>query len=176
MDLACQCQISSHPTAIISVLIIGRELLSPSHSIEQAMLQISRLPNDYYTDDEVPQRLITHSWFHASTPRSHYWGFLDHPGRCGVLYHERAKCYTRIVNFWLLFLEATPDPKGPDSLVHRECCKLVSANWSRILSRCVPGDKDLICRLRDFTLDRACKEDVEHVIGWLRVSLRGYWS
>ena len=97
----------------------------------------------------------------------HYCEFLGHPGRSGVLHDERTKCYTRIINFWLLFLEASPDAKGPH---YEECRRVVLANWSWILSKCVPGDKDLICLLRDFTLDKARKKDVERVIAWLEVS------
>ena len=167
MDLACQCQISSHPAVIIPALIIAEELSSRSGSTEQAILQISGLSSDFYPRDEVARRLIALRWYMSVGP--HYWEFLDHPGRCGVLYNERAKCYTRIVNFWLLFLEALPDPEGPNPLIYR---KIVMANWSRFLSKCVPGDKDLMCRLRDFTLDKACKEDVERVIAWLKVILQ----
>ena len=36
------------------------------------------------------------------------------------------------------------------------------------MAECVPGDKDLICRLHHFTLDKASKEDVEDVLGWLK--------
>ena len=169
MDLALQCQISSHPTAIISALIIAEEVPSSSAFTAGAMLQISCSSDDSYTDDEVPPRFVTPYVLPASVP--HYWEFLDHPGRCGVLYHERAKCYTRIMHSWLLFLEAPPDLEEPDSPVHEECRKIVLANWSRILSKCAPGDKDLICQLRDFTLDKACKEDVERVIAWLEVSV-----
>ena len=101
---------------------------------------------------------------------------MSHPGRSGVLYDERAKCYTHIISFWLLFLEGSPDPKEPHSPFHKEFRRVVLANWSRILSRCVPGDQDLICRLRDFTLDKARKQDVERVIAWLKVNLQGYRS
>jgi len=164
MDLARKCQISSHRTAIISALIIVKELRALSmHSTAQAIFRISRSPDDSYTDDKVPLKIDMFFLFPDSALGSYYWKFLNHPGRCGVLYHERAKCYTRIVNFWLLFLEASPDPKAPDSRVYEECRKIVLTNWSRLLSKCVPGDKDLICRLRDFTLDKACKEDVENV-------------
>jgi len=148
------------------------ELPSPASSAAEVMLKISWSPDDGYTDDEVPQNIVSFLLFQGPGLRSHYWEFLGHPRRCGALYNERAECYTRIINRWLLFLEATPDPQGPDSLIHEECRKLVLANWSRILSesKCVPGDQDLICRLRDFTLDKACEEDVERVIAWLKVS------
>ena len=169
MNLACQCQISSHPTVIISALIIVKELPSPSGYTAQAIFRISR---SSYTDDEVPHPIVPFLLFDQFELGSHYWDFLDHPGRCGVLYNERAKCYTRIVNFWLLFLEATPDTKGLDSL--QECRRVVSTNWSRFLSKCIPGDNDLICRLRHFTLDKAWKEDVERVITWLEVSPQDY--
>jgi len=133
MDLACQCQISSHLTAIISALIVTKESPSLFQPTALAIRRISQstvlLPHDL----EVG---------------SHYWEFLRHPSRCGVLYN-----YARIINFWLLFLEVPPDPEGPYSLDREECRKLMLANWSRMLSKCVPGDKDLICRLRDFTLD-----------------------
>ena len=152
------------------------ELPPPPSSTIDALVKISLSPDDGYTDDEVPQNIASLFKFQGLALRSPYWGFLGHPRRCGILYHERPKCYTRIVNCWLLFLETTPDPKRPDSLVYEECRKLVLANWSRCLSKCVPGDKDLICRLRDFTLDQACKEDVECVIAWLKVSLLGYPS
>jgi len=171
MDLACQCQISPHTTAIISALIIAKELQLSPDSTAQLMLRIS-----WSLDDEVPQQLTTLSMFHGLPLRSYYREFLDQPGRCGVLYDEWYKCYTRILNFWLLFLEAPPDTEGPYSLNHEECRKLVLANWSRILSKCVPGEQDLICRLRDFSLDKACKDDVERVIAWLEVSLQGYPS
>ena len=139
------------------------------------MLRIFWSSDDSYIDYEMPRRLVTLCLSGSvSAMRRHYWQFLDHPGRCGFLYHERAKCYTRTVNSWLLFLEATPDPEGPDSLYHEECRKIVLANWSRILSECVQGDKDVIRRLRDFTLDKACKKDVERVIAWLGVSLVAY--
>jgi hypothetical protein len=169
MDLACYRQVSSHPTAVISALIVVMELQSSSSSTAQAMRRISWSP-----DDEVPQELNMLFKVDRSILRLTYWKFLNDPGRCGFLYNERAKCYTRIINFWLLFLAGPPDPEGPDS--HEKCRKLVLANWSRILSKCVPGDKDLICRLRHFTLDQACKEDVERVIAWLEVSLPGYRS
>ena len=139
------------------------------------MLRISRSQDNSYTDDEVPQKVVTFLLFHDLELGSHYWEFLDHPGRCGVLYNERTKCYTRIMNSWLLFLEATLDPESADSLAHDECRQIVLANWSRMLCKCVPGDKDLICRLRDFTLDNAYEKDVERVIAWLKVSLQG-WS
>ena len=178
MDLACQCQISTHAVACVSALIIAKELrlLSLSGSAKEAMLRISWVPDDSYTGNKVPQILDMLCFLPVSALRSHYWEFLDHPGRCGVLYHERAKCYTRIVNCWLLFLEATPDPKGPDSPDREQCRKIVLGNWSRCLSKCVPGNEDLACRLRDFTLDMACKEDVERVIAWLEASLQGYRS
>ena len=172
MDLACQCQISSDPTAIISALIIAKELPLPSGPRNEAILRISWSPEESHADDEVPRKLDTFCLYPSSALRRRYWEFLHDSGRCGVLYHERPKCYTRIVNCWLLFLEVTPDPERPNSLVHEEWRKLVLANWSRCLSKCVPGNKDLICRLRDFTLDQACKEDVEHVISWLKVSLQ----
>ena len=118
------------------------------------MLQtrISRSPADYYTDHEVPQKPVALRWFPAFILRSHYWEPLDHPKRRGVLYyHRRAKCNTRILDFWLLFPEAAPDPKGLGSLVHGECRKLATcfANWSRILSRCVPGNivEHVICSM-----------------------------
>jgi len=82
----------------------------------------------------------------------------------------------RIIGFWLLFLEASPDPQGPHSLLHKECRSIVLANWNRILSKCIPGDKDLTCRLRDFTLDKTRKEDVKRAIAWLVVSLHCYLS
>ena len=75
-------------------------------------------------------------------------------------------------SYHILFLEAPPDPERLDSLDHEKCRKIVLANWSRILSKCVPGDKDLVCRLRDFTLDKACKEDVERVIAWFKVRFK----
>ena len=40
------------------------------------------------------------------------------------------------------------------------------------MTKCVPCDKDLISRLRDFTLNKACKEDAERAITWLMVRLR----
>ena len=176
MDLACQCQISTHPTAIISALIVKKELPSIWGSTAEAMLRISGSPDNYYIEDEMPQKFIMFVLFHDFELGNHYWEFLCHPNRCGVLHNERAKCYTRIMNFWLLFLESPPHPKGPNSLYHEVCRDIVLVNWSRCLSKCLPGDKDLVCRLRDFTLDKARKEDVERVIAWLEVSLRGYWS
>jgi len=177
MDLACQCQISPHPTASISALIIAVELrLLPTDPTSLAMLRISWSPDVSYTDDEATWRLVILFLSPVSALRSHYLDFLHSPERCGVLCHELAKCYARIVNFWLLFLEATPDPVWPDSPHHEECHKIVLANWSRCLSRCVPGDKELICRLRNFALDKAYKEDVERVIAWLEASLQGYRS
>ena len=175
MDLACQCQLSSHPTAVISALIITNEVPSPTGCTAnwEITFRISRSPDDSYTNDKVSQKVITFPLFNGYTLRRHYWRFLDDPGRCGVLYHERAKCCTRIVNFWLLFLEATPDPEEQSSLDHKRCCKLVLANWSRMLSKCVLGDKNLICRLCDFNLDKACKEDVKRAIAWLKVSPQG---
>jgi len=145
------------------------ELPSLSEPTKQAVLQISWSPDNSYIGNETRQKSITFllCWVRS---RIHYWQFLEDRARCGDLYPERAKCYTRIVHSWLLFLEAPPDSKA-DSLDHEECRKIVSANWSRMLSKCVPGDKDLIYRLRDFTLDNAYKEDVERVIGWLVVSI-----
>ena len=174
MDLACQCQISSRPTPIISALVIGEELPSYEDATLLAILQVSSSLDDSYTDVEVLQKSDMFLLLRGPALRSLYREFLDDPRRCGVLYNEPTKCYTRILNFWLLFLQARPDPKGPDSPVHEECRKVVLANWSRLLSKCVPGDKELICRLREFTLDLACKEDVEHVVAWLEVSLQGY--
>ena len=162
MDLAFQCQISAHPTPIIPALIIAKELPSPLGSTALSMLRSSG------DTDGAPQQVAT-LWFYTSTLMSCYWEFLDDPGRCGVLRHERAKSYTRIINSWLLLLEAPPGPEGPDSLYHGECRKLVLTNWSRMLSKCVPGDEDLMCRLRDFKLDLARMEDVERVIAWLKV-------
>jgi len=66
--------------------------------------------DDSYTHNEVLPKVVTLLEQFAEL-RSLYWEFLDHPGRCGVLSHKRAKCYARIVNFWLLFLEAPPDPE-----------------------------------------------------------------
>jgi len=171
MDLACQCQISSHPTAIISALIIAKELPLLPGSTAKAVLQISWSPDNSYTNDEMSQKIVTSLFFYGFALRSHYWKFLDDPGRCGVLYTERAKCCTRITSFWLPFLQTFQDSEGPDSLVREECRKIVLANWSRLLSKCVLGDKDVISRLRDFNLDLACKKDVERVIAWLKVSL-----
>ena len=122
------------------------------------------------------QKVDTFLSYPGTDLMGHYWGFLGYPRRCGVLYNKPTKCYTRIVNCLLLFLETPPDPEGPDSLDCEKCRKIVLANWSRILSKCRPGDKDLICRLHDFSLDKASKEDVERVIGWLKVSLQGYQS
>ena len=176
MDLALQCQISSHPTAVISALIIAKELRLTWDSTAQDMLRISRPPDDSYICVDVQELdMVQAHFFHYFTWTNYYWEFLDHPGRCGILYNERAKCYTRIVSFWLLFLETTPDPEGSDSLDHEKCRELVLANWSRFLSKCVPGDKDLICRLRDFTLDNTWKEDVERVMAWLKVSLQCFF-
>jgi len=135
------------------------------------MLRISWPPDDSYTHNEVPPKVVT--LLHDVVGlRDSYWEFLNHRRRCGFLYNERVKCHSRIINCWLLFLEATPDPKGPDSLIHQECRNIVLANWSRFLSKSVQGDQDLICRLRDLTLENACKQDVERVIAWLDVSYR----
>ena len=144
----------------------------------EALLPISWLPEDSYTPDEVLQKIVTFLSPDGFILRKCYWEFLDDRRRCGILYHERAKCYTWIVNTWLLFLEVTPDPNGPDLLDHwcQEWRKIMLANWSQFLSKCVPGDKDLVCRLHDFTLDKACKEDVERVIARLKVGLQGYPS
>jgi len=65
-------------------------------------------PDDSYTDDPVLENVkeaVAFLLLPNFPLTSHYWDFLDHPGRCGVLYNEPAKCYTRIINFWLLFLE-----------------------------------------------------------------------
>jgi len=139
-----------------------------------AVMQIYWLLDHSYTGNEIRQKDVTFllAWVRL---RVHYWQFLDDPARCGVLYNERAKCYTRIVCSLLLFLEAPPDPEGPDYLYREECRQIVLASWGRMLYKCVPGDEDLICRLRDFTLDRACKGDVERVIAWLEVGLQDYW-
>ena len=135
-------------------------------------------PDDSYTDDRVLQKVAKFLLFQVEPfgLRRLYWEFLDHPERCGLLYNERAKCYTRIVNYWLLFLEAYPGSKRPDSEVHRACHTIVLHRWSRLLHKCVPGDKDLICRLRDFTLHKARKEDVERVVAWLEVRFHIYRS
>jgi len=140
------------------------------------MLRISWSPNDCSAANDNRKTVDTTCLFDDYWIRKCYWEYLRDPRRCGLLYNERAKCYTRIINCWLLFLEAPPDLEGSGSLDHKICRKIVLATWSRILSKCVPGNKDLICRLRDFTLNNACKKDVEHVIRWLEVSLQGYHS
>ena len=141
------------------------------------MCRISWSPDDCYADDDNTKKVDAIHLLHDDGIDRYYWEFLGDPKRCGLgLYNEPAKCYTRIINCWLLFLEAPPDPEGQDSPDREKCRKIVLANWSRMLSKCVPGDQGLICRIRDFTLDEACKEDVEHVIACLEASLHGYRS
>ena len=131
---------------------------------------ISRSPDISYINCDVPKEFDLVIPFHFVRLKSYYWEFLEDPGRCGVLYHEPAKCYTRITNSWLLFLEAPQGPEGPVSLAREEYRPVVLTHWSLLLSKCVPGDQDLICRLHDFTLAKARKEDVKRVIAWLKVS------
>ena len=173
MDVACECQISSHRAAIIQALIIAEEIPT-SWDTKEAMLRIS-WPSDDSHADEVPEGVVR-SLFLSLRFRYYYLQFLDHPKRCGVLYHERATHYTRIINSWLLFLEAPPKPLALHRRLHKKCRKIVLTHWSRLLSKCVPGNKDLICRLRNFDLAKARKRDVERVIAWLEVSVRGYPS
>ena len=136
------------------------------------MRRISWSPNDCYAADDNTKKVDMIDLFHDYGIGRYYWEFLGDPGRCGLLYNEPAKCYTHIINCWLLSLRSPPDLEGPNSPVQKVCRNIVLGNWSRILSKCVPGDKDLICRLRDFTLDKASKEEVERVIAWLKVSLQ----
>ena len=170
--LACQCQISSNPTAIISDLVIKKDpsLRWASMQHWQDMRRICHSPDISCTNGEVPQEADRVDPFHSDQMGRYYWEYLNGPGCCGILYHERAQCYTHIMNSWLLFLEAPPDPEGPVSPDLKEY--LVGlVTWSQLLSSCVPGDQDLICRLRHFTLANARKEDVKNVIAWLKVGL-----